>query len=272
MTTSTNPPVSFVPLILETGLLLDLSHDAFPTRVFGWKKGALALAEEATHYGMVTQGEAVLRTPLGTYRLQPGMFFVLPGGGTIEPGAEIAATASGRTRAGDVGEVAASPACSGLVISRLGYRGLRQVGGPLEEAGRLGYIDGCSDTLLVCPPVLGEPCLNHLHIPPHTRQTAHTHPSVRLGVILRGQGECHTPEGSFALSPGMAWYIPTECLHAFYTTDASLDVIAWHPDSDFGPTHVNHPMVNRTFVEGKSASQRPDIQTGTLPPHAGNRA
>jgi hypothetical protein len=25
-------------------------------------------------------------------------------------------------------------------------------------------------------------------------------------------------------------------------------VIAYHPDSDFGPTHENHPMVNRTIV------------------------
>ena len=26
-----------------------------------------------------------------------------------------------------------------------------------------------------------------------------------------------------------------------------LDVIAWHPDSDFGPTDQDHPMINRTL-------------------------
>jgi len=69
---------------------------------------------------------------------------------------------------------------------------VRQFGGPLEATGRLRYVDGCSDTLLVCPPRLGEPCLNHLHIPPHTQQSEHFHPSLRIGVIARGAGVCHT--------------------------------------------------------------------------------
>ena len=261
MTTSANIHTTFAPFTLRTGLLLDLTEDAFPTQVSAWENGTLPLSEGATHYGMVTAGNAFLLTHTGTYMLQPGMFFVLPGGGTIVSGTDDShATTSTKSTFESEANVR-SFAGSGLVISRLGYHGLWQIGGPVEETGRLRYIDGCSDTLLVCPPLLGEPCLNHLHIPPHTCQTEHTHPSIRLGVILRGSGECHTPEGTFALSPGMAWYIPTGCHHAFYTAEESLDVIAWHPDSDFGPTHVNHPMVNRTYVEGTSASQIPKIQT-----------
>lgn len=260
MTTQPEPPTTFTPFTLQTGLLLDLTHDPFPTQVYGWKNGTLALPAGATHYGMVTQGSARLHTSRETYLLSEGMFFVLPEGGSIESAMDAESVEESEEK-GEVDRQGRSGAGSGLVISRLGYHGLRQIGGPVEETGRLRYIDGCSDTLLVCPPLLGEPCLNHLHIPPQTRQTSHTHPSVRLGVILRGQGECHTPEGVFALSPGMGWYIPTECLHAFYTNDASLDVLAWHPDSDFGPTHVNHPMVNRTYVEGASAAQLPEIQT-----------
>jgi quercetin dioxygenase-like cupin family protein len=164
------------------------------------------------------------------------MFFVVPGEGRVEGGA-------------------------GMVISRLGYQGLFQVGGPVEATGRLRYIDGCSDTLLVCPPVLGEPCLNHLHMPPGTDQTAHTHPSERIGVIVRGTGECRTPGGTFALRPGMGWRIPTGCLHSFFTRGAPLDVLAWHPDSDFGPTHDHHPMVNRTLVEGVPAASIDEIRT-----------
>jgi len=263
MTTPANIHTTFTPFTLHTGLLLDLSDDAFPTRVNAWQNGILTLSEGATHYGMVTAGSACLHTNSGTYSLQPGMFFVLPGCGTIESGTDVCPEEVSASDASESGTTVPHRIASGLVISRLGYRGLLQIGGPVEESGRLRYIDGCSDTLLVCPPLLGEPCLNHLHIPPHTCQTEHTHPSIRLGVILRGHGECRTPEGVFALSPGMAWHIPTDCLHAFYTTDASLDVIAWHPDSDFGPTHVNHPMVNRTYVEGTSASQISEIQTGT---------
>jgi hypothetical protein len=174
---------------------------------------------------MVTEGECLLKDSLGEFRLMQGMYFSCSSATEIQ---------------GKAGK--------GLVISRLEYGGLRQVGGPLEAEGRLRYIDGCTDTLLISPPRLGDPCLNHLHIPPHTNQSPHTHPSERIGVILRGSGECRTPEGAFPLTPGMGWCIPTGCLHSFYTQEQSLDVIAWHPDSDFGPTDENHPMKNRTIL------------------------
>lgn len=226
-------PDDFVPLALETGLLLDLSGDAYPTIVQGFHDDTLSLSADATHYGMLTHGGAILHDREDRFRLRAGMFFVAVGR------CEIAA-----------------PGGRGLVISRLGYRGLRQVGGPIEDKGRLRYIDGCTDTLLVCPPLLGEPCLNHLHIPPHTSQSAHTHPSERIGVILRGRGECRTGSGSstkaYPLAPGMGWRIPAGSLHSFFTADESLDVIAWHPDSDFGPTNQNHPMLNRTYLENNA--------------------
>jgi hypothetical protein len=30
-----------------------------------------------------------------------------------------------------------------------------------------------------------------------------------------------------------------------------MDVVPYHPDSDWGPSHEEHPMVNRTLVGGK---------------------
>ncbi len=69
------------------------------------------------------------------------------------------------------------------------------------------------------------------------------------------------PHPLFPLRPGMGWRIPTGCLHSFFTEAESLDVIAWRPDSDFGPTDDSHPMVSRTFVNGVSASEMPEIQT-----------
>ena len=210
----------FVSLPIRSGLLLDLG----PIRVWGWTEAALSLPVAATAYGMVTTGQARLSdAQTGPFALGAGMFFVLPDGGEIRGG-------------------------GGLTVTLSGYRGLRQVGGPLETAGRLRYIDGCSDTLLICPPRVGDPCLNHLHIPPHTDQTPHTHPSARIGVILRGTGECRTPDGVYPLRPGMGWYIPTACLHSFFTEKEALDVIAWHPDSDFGPRDDDHPMINRTVI------------------------
>lgn len=138
-----------------------------------------------------------------------------------------------------------------LCAIRLGYRGLPQVGGPVEQLGRLRYIDGCSDTLLVCPPVIGEPCLNFLHFPGGTDQTQHTHPSARMGIVARGHGWCDTPDESVALTPGLIFHIPKDGLHKFRTEpDQIMDVIAYHPDSDWGPQHDTHPMVNRTLVGG----------------------
>lgn len=40
-----------------------------------------------------------------------------------------------------------------------------------------------------------------------------------------------------------------------------MDVIAYHPDSDFGPQDEDHPMVNRTIVDGVSASKLEAIRT-----------
>jgi len=210
---------TFTPLIIQPGQLLAV--DSFT--VWGWADQALSLPPDAASYGMVTRGVAVLQKPSGLrYELERGMYFAT-NGGTVSGG-------------------------QGLIIAMTGYQSLWQVGGPLEAVGRLRYIDGCSDTLLISPPRLGDPCLNHLHIPPHTDQTPHTHPSARLGVILNGSGECRTPDGIYPLQPGMGWYIPTGCLHSFFTRTETLDVVAWHPDSDFGPRDDDHPMINRTIV------------------------
>ena len=143
---------------------------------------------------------------------------------------------------------------AGVVITQFGYRGLFQIGGPVEQEGRLQYIDGCSDTLLISPVVRGEACLNLLVIPPGTAQTEHTHPSFRAGVISGGHGVCRLPGSEVPLDPGDVFVIDAKGLHSFHTTSDRLVVIAFHPDSDFGPHTDDHPMVNRTIVEGVSAA------------------
>ena len=126
----------------------------------------------------------------------------------------------------------------------------------------------------------GDPCLNHLHFPPKTSQTLHTHPAARIGVVLRGQGTClwvdsepstpitvnavGAPEMTrVPLLVGDVFEIPAGCVHAFETgaAAAGMDVVAWHPDSDCGPWHDDHPMVNRTIVDGISASNLDTIRT-----------
>ena len=49
--------------------------------------------------------------------------------------------------------------------------------------------------------------------------------------------------------------------HKFDTCDTSMDVIAFHPDSDFGPQDDNHPMINRSYIDGVSAKSIDSIKT-----------
>lgn len=266
-------PSGFVPMDLHADRYhwYDLTADEYPTIIRPFSGNTSHLPGGSTYYGMVTHGSCYIGREQPEYTIDEGMFFCLPGPLTLN------ATLEGR----------------GLVIERCDYQGFPQIGGPLEGRGRLRYIDGCSDTLLICPPLIGEPCLNHLHIPPGTNQTAHTHPSQRIGVILRGSGYCLTPcpcdeveIGDYQLNPGqtyvretldegglriwvrtelkegMGWWIPTGLLHSFHTgSNEFLDVVAWHPDSDFGPQHDNHPMLNRTYVGDQSARAIDRIRT-----------
>lgn len=135
-----------------------------------------------------------------------------------------------------------------LVISIDAAECLSQIGGPVEAMGRLKYIDGCSDTLLISPSRLGEACLNLLHFPVNTLQTQHHHPSFRFGVVISGEGESVGGGEVQQLKAGDCFFIPAFVEHKFNTYEKSMNIIAFHPDSDWGPTDEVHPMKNRTVI------------------------
>lgn len=212
----------FIPLPLRSGLVH--SSDApHPTLVRAFDRNELRLDPEGTHFVYAISGACAIETRAGRFPLVPGMYAALLEGGVGGPGV-------------------------GLVVSRIGVFGMFHVGGPIEARGRLRYIDGCTDSLLIAPPLRGDPCLNHLHIPAGTRQTRHTHPSIRVGVIARGHGRCVTQEREYPLRAGLAFVITEGAPHSFHTDEDSLDVVVYHPDSDTGPTHDDHPMINKTIL------------------------
>ena len=222
----------------STGTLFDDRQGEYPSELLAWNDGLLHLAAGGTHFGFVESGQVDLKCDSGQFQIREGMYFSVPGSCRLSGH-------SGR----------------GIVITRHDYSGFFHIGGPVEQTGRLRYIDGCSDSLLVPPVVCGDPCLNLLYIPPGTQQTRHTHPSLRAGVIVSGEGVCRTPERTVSLVPGTLFVIPAETKHSFHTAESDLRVIAWHPDSDTGPCHDDHPMVNRTIVNGVAASEIPEIRT-----------
>ena len=236
-----DPGHGFRLIELKNGLLVTYDDGVYKTELFGFVHGGtIKLPAEHTHFGIVVDGSIEVITGERIRSLESGDFFSVQGAAIIE--------SSGR----------------GMVNSAFGYKGFNVVGGPVEDVGRLKYIDGCTDTLLVPPVRLGDPCFNHLHFPPGITQTPHTHPSVRTGVVLRGSGVCRMPNDErkvHELVPGYAFIIKTEALHSFDTKESHLDIIAFHPDSDTGMTDDNHPMVNRTMVGGISASKLGAIRT-----------
>lgn len=217
-------------LLATTGVVSRARH--FPVSVACHVPGEpTVLTEDGTHFGYVLEGDGVeLSLEDGRrFPLHPGAYFCVPGPGTIDGDARIE------------------------VVTRHGYRGLLAIGGRVEPWGRLRYIDGCTDTCLVPPPRQGDPCLNALYFPPDTKQTLHVHPSLRAGVVIAGEGVCKTPSGDHSLYPGRVFFLPPETWHAFHTgtgsgEQAALTVLAFHPDSDFGPSDDDHPMLNRTYI------------------------
>lgn len=227
---------SFSGFSLNNGLISDLSGNQFPTRMWGLVgDNQMSLKSGSTYFIFVQEGTVWID---GLWPILSGMY------GSVQRGF-----------------LAGNKATVALVIERIGYFGTMMVGGPIEVQGRLKYIDGCTDSLLIPPVMKGDPCLNHLHFPLGIQQTMHTHPSIRVGMVTKGMGECVTPNGRYELQAGMVFIIHEDGPHCFSTHRECMDVIAYHPDSDFGPTHEEHPMLSRTIVDGVSAKNIPDIRT-----------
>lgn len=134
------------------------------------------------------------------------------------------------------------------VFTRLGFLGQNSIGGPIEKTGRLSYIDGCSDSLLVYPPRQGDPSLNLLVFPAEIDQTFHLHPSVRLGIVVSGNGTSCLKTQDIALDPGTMFCLEPQEIHRFSTQETGMCIVIYHPDGNWGPTDHDHVMINRTYL------------------------
>ena len=260
----------------KEGLLFDDSkHKKYPIRYFNVinGKGMPELDKDRSYYCYLYEGTACICDDKGwSSNIIQGMYFSLSGDfhfKTIK--SKLVVIEVLHTKG---------------IYPETKYKAMNVVGGPIEEEGRLKYIDGCTDSLLISPVKMGDPCLNHLHFPKNITQTAHTHPSHRIGIVADGYGECVTPFGVLPLVKGMIFVIKEwheemagqkegkgldgkmhlAGTHKFDTTDSHMDVIAFHPDSDFGATDIVHPMINRTIVQNDdgdfvSAGSIDDIRT-----------
>jgi quercetin dioxygenase-like cupin family protein len=115
--------------------------------------------------------------------------------------------------------------------------------------GNLSYMDSGTNTTAVNPGRLGDPVVNYVHFPAGMKQTLHTHPSHRVGMILKGQGLVELDDSEFPLEAGNVFFMQRNVLHNFmcpYNEDVVLFVFA--PDSGTGPTDEVNPLKIRTYV------------------------
>jgi quercetin dioxygenase-like cupin family protein len=117
------------------------------------------------------------------------------------------------------------------------------------DMGNLSYMDGGTNTTAVNPGRLGDPVINYVHFPAGMKQTLHTHPSHRVGMVLKGRGLVELDDQDFPLKQGDVFFMQRNVLHNFtcpHNEDVVLFVFA--PDSGTGPTDEINPLKIRTYV------------------------
>lgn len=207
---------------------IDMSDTMYPSYAVKVKDGIMMTTSHTTSYGYVLDGTISFGAGLKAFK---GQYFSIWTKESEEFFVE--------------GEA--------VFFCRIGYKGQNNVGGPLEYSGRLCYIDGCSDSLLIYPPRQGDPSLNALYFPAGINQTFHIHPSIRLGVVVDGEGFSNVmkegKEMEVPLKVGDMFCIEERENHRFRTTTSHMTVVPYHPDGDWGPTDHNHTMLNRTYIK-----------------------
>ena len=152
------------------GQIIDQTQSMYPTKMISISDHYDLDPTVGNIYGFVTKGSFTINTGERSWNVQEGDFFTL------------------KTNPYDITESFCQEDNSQMFwILRYGFNGIDMVGAS-EKSGRLSYIDGCTDSLLVMPPRLGDPCLNYLHFPMGIDQTQHLHPSIRMGIDIGGKG------------------------------------------------------------------------------------
>jgi quercetin dioxygenase-like cupin family protein len=218
----------------KNGQEIDQTQSMYPTKMFAITETFTFYDNHCTMFGVVTSGKFEVSSQINEvsdigqgYVAHTGNFMSMKTGVTCTPLEENSQM---------------------FAIIRYGFRGLETLG-RIEDKGRLAYIDGCTDTLLVPPPRKGDACLNYLHFPKNIKQTQHLHPSIRMGVVINGHGVAFQENAwEHELRKGTMFCIPEGEVHSFSTGNSHMDIVAYHPDSDFGPTDENHPMLNKTLI------------------------
>jgi hypothetical protein len=146
----------------------------------------------------------------------------------------------------------------GIVISFPGLRLLESryyIQNELD-IGNLTYIDGGTNTTAIGPSRLGDPVVNYVHFPANMYQTLHTHPSHRIGVIIKGRGKVELDNELYEVLEGETFFMRRNELHNFITEDSEVILYVFAPDSGTGPTDEINPLKIRTYIGQQRADSK----------------
>jgi len=146
----------------------------------------------------------------------------------------------------------------GMVISFPGLRLLESryyIQNELD-IGNLTYIDGGTNTTAIGPSRLGDPVVNYVHFPANMYQTLHTHPSHRVGVIIKGKGKVELDNELYEVLEGETFFMRRNELHNFVTEDSEVILYVFAPDSGTGPTDEINPLKIRTYIGQQRADSK----------------
>jgi mannose-6-phosphate isomerase-like protein (cupin superfamily) len=124
------------------------------------------------------------------------------------------------------------------------------------DIGNLTYIDGGTNTTAIGPSRLGDPVVNYVHFPANMYQTLHTHPSHRIGLIIKGQGKVELDNELYDVVEGETFFMRRNELHNFVTTDGEVILYVFAPDSGTGPTDEINPLKIRTYIGQQLADSK----------------
>ena len=79
-------------------------------------------------------------------------------------------------------------------------------------------------------------------------QTLHTHPSHRIGVIIKGKGKVELDNELYEVLEGETFFMRRNELHNFITEDSEVILYVFAPDSGTGPTDEINPLKIRTYI------------------------
>lgn len=210
---------TFTSLHFKNGDLFDLSNTQFPSKVYAFDgMDAIYYHQNCSYYGYVFEGSVTIKYKKEDFTVKKGMYFSLP--------KELNIQGEGKA----------------FIIEHYDHSCFFQIGGPVEEKGRIECEYNRSNSLLIAPTELHQPCLNLLQI--HKNQENlpfHTHQEYRIGMVVEGFGYFATNDNRIPLEKGEIFILPANLAHRLEAPKNSENflIISYHPKSQVNPIYTN---------------------------------